>query len=443
MKIDSNCIGILKKLESSGFQAFFVGGCVRDTLMNQEINDVDVTTDALPEQIISVFSGYKVIPTGLKHGTVTVISEGVPFEITTFRIDGNYSDSRHPDSVTFSSDIKDDLSRRDFTINAIAMDEDGNITDPFGGMNDISNRIIRCVGAPDLRFSEDALRIMRAVRFSSQLGFKIESETRKAVLSMKKSLEDISRERIREELDKLICGKKAVDVLLEYKDIIGEIIPEIRACFDFEQYSRYHKYDIYEHSIRALEAVPCDSVFLRRTMLLHDIGKPCSFKMGEDGYGHFKGHAQKGEIIAEEILRRLRYDNRTIDLTCTLIARHSDKIGSEKHIKRLISKLGTETFIMLMKMKKADNCAKNDFVLFENELFDDYIRTAERLEKEGCCLKLSDLAVKGNDIISLGFNGPEVGKILNELLERVINEDLPNEKDTLIDFINLYIKSII
>lgn len=443
MKIDGNCRGILEKLESSGFQAFFVGGCVRDTLMNQEINDVDVTTNALPEQIISVFSGYKVIPTGLKHGTVTVISEGGPFEITTFRIDGNYSDSRHPDSVTFSNDIKDDLSRRDFTINAIAMDKDGNIIDPFGGMNDINNKIIRCVGIPEQRFSEDALRIMRAVRFSSQLGFEIEPETRKAVLSMKKRLEDISRERIREELDKLICGKNAVDVLLEYKDIIGEIIPEMRACFNFEQRSRYHKYDIYEHSIRALEAVPYDSVFLRRTMLLHDIGKPSSFKIGKDGYGHFKGHAQKGEIIAEEILRRLRYDNRTIDLTCTLIARHSDKIGSVKHVKRLISKLGTETFITLMKIKKADNCAKNDFVLFENELFDEYIRTAERLEKEGCCLKLSDLAVKGNDIISLGFNGPEVGKVLNELLERVINEDLPNEKDTLIDFINTYIKSII
>ncbi len=403
--------------------------------MGHGINDIDVTTDALPEQIMSVFSGYKVIPTGLKHGTVTVISKGVPFEITTFRIDGNYSDLRHPDIVTFSGDIRDDLSRRDFTVNAMAMDKDGNIIDPFGGISDIENRIIRCVGTPEKRFSEDALRIMRAVRFASQLGFEIENETHNALLSMKERLSGISSERIRMELDKLLCGKNAVSVLLEYRDIIGQIIPEMIPCMGFEQHSKYHKYDIYEHSVRAVGAAPEDSLILRRAMLLHDTGKPSLFSMGEDGYGHFKGHAQAGEVIAGNILRRLRYDKRTIDLTCTLITRHSDKIESERQIKRMISKLGTETFILLMEMKKADNCAKNEFVLEENILFDEYIRKAIRFEEEGCCMKLSDLAVNGNDVIALGLKGKQIGKALNELLELVMDEILPNEKSVLLDHI--------
>lgn len=442
MKIDGSCRDILEKLEAAGYHAFYAGGCVRDTIMGREINDIDVTTDALPEQIMSVFSGYKVIPTGLKHGTVTVISNGITFEITTFRIDGNYSDSRHPDSVTFSGDINDDLSRRDFTVNAMAMDKDGKIIDPFGGTSDIRNRIIRCVGNPEIRFSEDALRIMRAVRFSSQLGFEIETETHNTVMSMKERLSDISRERIRMELDKLLCGMNAVDVLLKYREIIAEIIPELRSCFDFEQHSKYHKYDIYEHSVRSVGAAPEDSLILRRAMLLHDIGKPFSFKMGEDGFGHFKGHAQVSEVIAREILRRLRYDNHTIDLTCTLITRHSDKIESESQVKRWVSKLGADVFILLMKMKKADNCAKNEFVLKENLLFDEYIRMAERLEKEGNCMRLSHLAVNGNDMISLGLNGSAIGSALNELLELVIDDILPNEKSVLINYIQKNIKYV-
>ena len=435
MKIDGNCINILEKLEAAGYHAFYAGGCVRDTVMGREISDIDVTTDALPEQVMSVFSGYKVIPTGLKHGTVTVISNGIPFEITTFRIDGDYSDSRHPDSVTFSGDVRDDLSRRDFTVNAMAMDRNGNVIDPFGGISDIENKIIRCVGNPERRFLEDALRIMRAVRFSSQLGFKIDNETQNALLSMKERLSGISSERIRMELDKLLCGRNAVQVLLEYREIIGEIIPELRPCFGFEQHSKYHRYDIYEHSVRAVGAAPENSLILRRAMLLHDTGKPMTFSIGEDGYGHFKGHAQAGEIIAENILRRLRYDNRTTELTCNLIARHSDKIESERQIKRMISKLGTETFILLMEMKKADNCAKNPFVLEENKLFDEYIRTALRYEEESCCMKLSDLAVNGNDIMALGFKGKAVGKALNELLELVLDDILPNEKCALIEYL--------
>lgn len=416
--------------------AFYVGGCVRDTVMGRGISDVDIATNAIPEQIISVFGGdeYKTVPTGLKHGTVTVISRGVAFEITTFRTDGSYSDSRHPDTVTFANNITDDLSRRDFTINAMAMDKYKNIIDPFGGINDIDNKTIRCVGNPFLRFSEDALRIMRAVRFASQLGFDIGKETEKALFSMKERLDDISRERIRTELDKLICGKNVVSVLLRYKEIIGGIIPEIRQCFGFDQRSRYHKYDVYEHIVRSVGAAP-ESLVLRRALLLHDIGKPCSLSIGNDGYGHFKGHAQAGEAMARQILRRMRYDNHTVDLTCTLIARHSDRIENEIQTKRMISKLGTETFILLMEMKKADNCAKMGFVLEENRLFDEYIKSAERMRNEGCCMNLSQLAVNGRDLISLGFTGADIGQLLNELLDLVITGDLQNEKDSLIGYI--------
>lgn len=435
MKIDNNCSEILEKLEQAGFQAFYVGGCVRDTVMGRRVSDIDVASDALPEQIMSVFDGYKVIPTGLRHGTVTVFSRGVPFEITTFRIDGNYGDSRHPDSVIFSRNITDDLARRDFTVNAMAMDKSGNIIDPFDGTEDIKNKILRCVGDPVRRFSEDALRIMRCARFASQLEFEIENETSDAALSMKERLNDISRERIRMELDKLICGKNAVSVLLKYRELIGEIIPEIRQCFGFEQHSRYHRYDVYEHIVRSVGAVPEENLVLRRALLLHDIGKPCTFKVGEDGHGHFKGHAQAGAIMARDILRRLRYDNHTIDLTCTLIARHSDKIESERQIKRLISKIGIESFFMLMEMKKADNSAKMDFVLKENELFDEYIRTALRLEEENSCMKLSQLAVGGRDMISMGLSGADIGAALNELLELVIDESLPNEKSALIRYV--------
>lgn len=435
MKIDDNCREVLEKLEAAGFQAFYVGGCVRDTVMGRSISDVDVASDALPEQIMSVFYGCRVIPTGLKHGTVTVVSRGIPFEITTFRIDGDYSDSRHPDSVIFSRNITDDLSRRDFTVNAMAMDKKGNIIDPFGGTEDIKNKIIRCVGDPVRRFSEDALRIMRAVRFASQLGFEIEKDTESAALSMNDRLGNISCERIHTELDKLICGKNAVPVLLKYREIIGEIIPEMRPCFGFEQRSRYHRYDVYEHIVRSLGAAPEDSLILRRALLFHDIGKPCTFKIGEDGYGHFKGHAQAGEVMARDILRRLRYDNNTVDLTCTLIARHSDKIESERQIKRMISKIGMEAFILLMEMKKADNSAKMDFVLEENDLLDEHIRTARRLEQENSCMKLFRLAADGRDMISLGLSGADIGAALKELLELVIDESLPNEKSALIRYI--------
>jgi polyA polymerase family protein len=436
VKIDEKSRKLLYELENSGFKAYFVGGCVRDSLMGRDIHDIDIATDASPEQIIHIFDkcGCKTIPTGLKHGTVTVISENIPYEITTFRIDGEYTDSRRPDRVVFTSDIVADLSRRDFTVNAMAMDSKGNILDPYGGREDMENMLIRCVGKAEKRFGEDALRIMRAVRFASQLGFNIESETGKAVFKMKKDLHKVSFERLRDEFDKLLCGENAVKILLEYREIVAEIVPEIRPCFDFNQHSKYHKYNVYEHIVRAVGAAPRESVLIRRAAFFHDIGKPEMFVMDENGVGHFKGHAELSAEMAEKIMARLRYDNHTIYLTSVIISRHSDVIGSERSVKRLISRIGMDGFRLLVEMKKADNSAKRDFVLAENEELDHALEIACRLEAEGSCLKLSDLAVDGNDMLSLGYKGRKIGETLDILLECVIDGRLANEKNILMDF---------
>lgn len=436
MITDKNCLYILKKLERSGFEAYPVGGCVRDMLMGRVPADYDITTNALPSQIMEVFSDDKVIPTGIKHGTVTVLVNGMSFEVTTFRIDGEYSDSRRPDTVRFTDDLKDDLSRRDFTVNAIAMDSSGNIFDPYDGRNDIENRIIRCVGNPEERFSEDALRILRSLRFSSVLGFEIGEKTAAAAVSQKENLKKISSERISAELVKLLCGVNSVDVMLKFRDIIGQIIPELIPCFDFDQHSLYHKYNVYEHTVRAVNAIPSGiggENTLRLAMLLHDVGKPDMFTLDENGFGHFKGHAKASADKARIILKRLKFDNKTIDTVCEIISRHSDKIESEKQIKRIMNKIGLDGFLMLIEAKKADNSAKHKFVLEENAEFDRFAEIARRIAVEKSCISLADMAVNGSDLIALGFKGKETGVCLNALLELIIDEILPNDRAALLD----------
>lgn len=426
---------LLKRLEDAGFEAYYVGGCVRDHLMGRAVHDVDITTNALPEQTAAVFEGYKVIPTGIRHGTVTVLAEGTPYEITTYRVDGSYSDSRRPDSVEFTPDIVQDLARRDFTMNAIAMDIRGNIVDPFGGRGDIEHSLIRCVGEPEKRFTEDALRIMRGIRFASQLGFGIEEKTAQAIIDMRGRLNIISRERVREELDKLLCGKDCGKVLTDYRVIIAEIIPEMVACFGFDQFSRYHKYDVYEHIVKAVTSAPQDQLILRRALLLHDIAKPQMFTLDENGVGHFKGHAKVSAEMAKEILTRLRFDNRTIALTSQLISHHSDKIHSERQIRLMVSEFGIETFLMLMDFKKYDNCGKNDFVLDENKEFDRFKVIAREFADSGECITLSQLAISGSDLTELGFRGKEIGTALAQLHSLVISGDLPNDKQALTNYI--------
>lgn len=437
MKINENCRHILLTLENAGFSAYIVGGCVRDTLMGMPIHDYDITTNALPQEITEVFADYRVIPTGIKHGTVTVLHNGEPFEITTFRIDGEYTDSRRPDSVIFTADLREDLARRDFTVNSIAMDLNGNIFDPFGGEDDIRKGIIRCVGNPTERFNEDALRILRAVRFSSVLGFEIEKNTAKAIHTLKNRLDNISAERISVELMKLLDGFNCIEVLMEYRDIIGQIIPELTAAFDFDQHSPYHKYDVYEHTVRAVNAVPYElecADILRLTMLLHDVGKPAAFRLDENGRGHFKKHAIIGAEMADKILHRLKFDNKTINTVREIIYRHSDEITSEKQIKRILNQIGLDTFLLLIEAKKADNSAKHSFVLAENDEFDGFADTARRLVAENACMTVSALAVNGDDLMEIGYIGKDIGICLNNMLELIIDEKLQNDREKLLDY---------
>lgn len=441
MNIDTKCLYILSKIESAGFQAYIVGGCVRDMIMGRTPHDFDITTNALPQQITKIFSHEKVIPTGIKHGTVTVIYDGEPFEITTFRIDGEYSDSRRPDSVEFTSCLKDDLSRRDFTMNAIAIDSKGDIFDYFGGKADIKNRIIRCVGEPEKRFTEDALRILRAVRFASVLDFRIEPHTADFALKLRERLDFVSYERIRTELIKLICGVNVVDTMLEYRDIIGQIIPEIRSCFDFEQHSKYHKYNVYEHIVRAIDKIPLnkpDTEILRTALFFHDIGKPATFRLDNTGRGHFKGHAEVSANMARVIMKRLTFDNKTIDTVCTVIAHHSDKFDdglSEYDIKRMICEIGADNFFLTAKAKSADNSAKHDFVLDKNADFENYIQTAQRLISQNCCMSIAQLEINGNDLSNMGFKGRQIGEILNKLLDMVMSGKIENNHNILIKYV--------
>ena len=425
---------VLQKLADSGFQAFLVGGCVRDMILGRDIHDHDITTDALPEQVMNVFSGFTTVPTGLKHGTVTVLVNGEPFEITTFRIDGEYSDSRRPESVSFTRNLTDDLARRDFTINAIAMDIDGNISDPFHGCDDIKNKIIRCVGEPSMRFNEDALRILRAVRFSSVLGFEIEKNTSNALMNLRKNLDNISRERIRDELDKLICGKNLVPVMLGYREIIAQIIPEMRPCFDFDQKSHFHMYDVYEHIVRTIDSAPQDSVLFRRTMLFHDIGKPPKFTVDENGEGHFKGHAKISADMCRDIMKNLRYDNNSIEQTCLLVAHHSDKIHNDIQIKKLVSEIGEDNFFMLMQIKRFDNYGKCPFVLKEFEEFERHENALREFIKNNDCMHISQLEINGNDLVNMGFRGKAVGDMLKNILNMIIEGNLENKRDILLEY---------
>ncbi len=426
---------ILGILNNSGFEAYLVGGCVRDFIMGKAAHDIDITTNALPEQIMSVFSAYTVIPTGLKHGTVTVLAEGIPYEITTYRVDGNYSDNRRPDKVTFTPNLREDLARRDFTMNAIAMDINSNMIDPFGGVGDIKNSVIRCVGEPDKRFKEDSLRIMRAIRFAAQLGFDIEQDTANYVKKNKKSLEFVSRERIRDELDKLICGEFADKILLGYGDVISEIIPEITPCIGFDQRSDFHIYDVWAHTVRALAAAPADNLRLRRSLLFHDIAKPDCYTTDELGKRHFKGHAQMSALMSKKIMKRLRYSKKEIIETSLLIDLHREKIHNKIEAKHILSKIGEELFYELIKLKECDNLAKRKFVLKENETLDKMAEYAKQTCASGACLKIHQLALSGSDVSELGLSGKEIGDALDELLKLVIDEELPNEREALIEYI--------
>ena len=436
--IPGGALEILGRLNDAGYDAYVVGGCVRDSLRGIAPYDWDITTSATPDEMKEVFLGEKIIETGIKHGTLTIRSSaGEFFEVTTFRVDGEYKDGRHPENVEFVRDVEGDLARRDFTMKAIACDAEGNTEDPFGGEKDISNEVIRCVGDPDKRFGEDGLRILRALRFAAATGFAVEEKTRASIHRNAGLLSNISAERINSELTKLLLGDHAFDVLMEYKDIVTAIIPELAPSIGFEQNSVWHCYDVYEHIMRAVDAYKGDDACIKFALLLHDVGKPACYSVGPDGRGHFYGHVEESVRLAGPILDRLKFSNADKEKITELIRYHDIRVEpQDKSCRKALGKLGLELMEDLGHVKKADISAQSEYSrIREFDKVDEVLKIARKIASSGACLKLRDLAVGGDDLIEeLGVApGPVVGNILNELLKKVIEDQIPNERGALLE----------
>lgn len=432
IKIPKDVQQVLNILKKNGFQAYVVGGCVRDSVMGRTPLDWDVTTNAMPDEIKKAFASFKTVDTGIQHGTVLIISGETPVETTTFRIDGSYSDNRHPDSVKFTPSLKEDLARRDFTINAMAYNEEEGIIDCFGGIDDIKNKVIRCVGDPDKRFNEDALRILRAIRFSSVLGFGIEKETQGSVIKNKNLLSNIAVERIDTELIKLLCGDNVFDVLTKYGSVIGVFIPELTLQFNFQQLGKKHGYDIWTHTAHTVANIETDPI-LRLTMLLHDTGKPATHALNEKGESTFRNHAAVGGLIAENILRRLKFSKNYINTVSYLVSIHDKEVPETRtQAKEYLRDFGEENFLRLMKIRKADKSALaegfrdiNDKLIFAYNTFDEIINSDEPYT-------LNQLAVNGKDIKKYASDR-EIGEILSYLLDCVIKDPSKNNREDLIN----------
>lgn len=434
IKIPQHALKALETLEAAGFEAWCVGGCVRDSLLGRTPFDWDITTAALPTEILRCFKEQRTIETGIKHGTVTVIIDDSPLEITTFRSDGDYTDHRHPGSVEFSRRLGDDLSRRDFTVNALAYHHKRGLIDEFGGIDDLNAGMLRCVGEPKRRFTEDALRIMRCLRFAGVLGFKIEKETANAAVECRGLLESISHERIHEELTKLLCSNDAAKILREYSEIIFTVLPELAPMKGCTQETPYHCFDVWEHTLHAVDFVPRETA-VRWAALLHDCGKPDTKFFDENGVAHFHGHDKRSAEIAVQLLKRLRFSNKEAEEITTLIAHHGERAPlPEKRIKRLLGKLGEDTLFKLFELMRGDLSAKTPGLFEERHgAIDGCEAEAKRIIAQGECFSLKSLAVNGADLISVGFEkGPELGKALNTLLSEVVDGAVANKSEALL-----------
>lgn len=436
MKIDipHEIKDILVQLNSNGFKVYAVGGCIRDTLLGIEPKDWDICTNAIPNEVKKVFQNEKIIDTGLKHGTVTLVRNNIPYEITTFRADGNYSDGRHPDSVSFVSSLQEDLSRRDFTINALAADKTGSVIDCFNGVNDLKNNIIRCVGNPYERFGEDALRILRALRFSAKYYFRIDENTSKAIHSCCHLIKNVSAERITAEFCKIIKNSNS-NLLMEFSDVISEIVPEVTPCIGFNQNNSHHIFDVYQHSVKAIEFAQ-HNLELRLSLFFHDIGKPETYIIDEKGVGHFPNHAIVGAEMTEKIMKRMRFDNITIRNVVELVKYHDTVIQTTPaFVRRLLNKYGNTQSKQLINVVKCDKRAQSQNKDSERTLKDVSL-LSEIIKKEISkkhCFSLKNLAVNGEDIKCLGVKeGPNIGKILKRLLAFVLNNPGKNQKDILL-----------
>ena len=427
---------IFDTLNNAGFECFLVGGCVRDFLLNKSPNDIDFTTNATPDEMKECFKNFNVIETGIKHGTLTVIINHKHFEITTYRIDGEYLDNRRPENVIFVNDIKNDLARRDFTINAIAYNPSIGFIDCFNGIDDLKKGLICCVNEPMQRLNEDALRILRALRFSAVLDYKIEPLTEKTCFKLAHLLKNISVERVVTELYKTIIQPNGHKIIFDYIDIWGVVIPELLKMKNFNQRNPHHVHDVLKHTCVALNGAVKDLVICL-TVLFHDIGKPDTFTLDEKGNGHFYGHALKSVEITRNIFERLKIDNSTKNQVLTLIKYHDlDLQPTEKYIKRLCYKLGNlEMVKKLILVQRADNFGQAPIHNERIEKFNQIDMIIKKIEQENLSFSLKDLAVNGNDIMNLGLSGKEVGESLNFLLDSVLNDEVKNEKELLINYL--------
>ena len=422
---------VLEMLEEAGYEAWCVGGCVRDGLLGRIPGDWDVTTSAMPEETMAVFGG-RAVPTGLQHGTVTVRADHKSVEVTTYRVDGAYHDHRRPDSVSFTHSLEEDLRRRDFTINAMAINLKGELRDPFGGQRDLKAGVLRCVGDPDQRFCEDALRILRGIRFAAVLGFDIDSETGKRIHQNRELLREIAAERIQVEVLKLLCGKNAAEILRQYPDVVGVFWPEVLPMVGFDQKNYHHCYDVWEHTLHALAVIPPEPV-LRCAALLHDIGKPRCFTVDEKGVGHFYGHGSISREMANQMLRRLKCSTDFRETVVRLVDWHDRDIPrTDKSIRRALGKRGEPDLRRLIALKRADNLAQAPEFRDRQLELDKAERILEKLLEENACFSLKQLSVNGKDLTDMGLSGPSVGAVLKRLLDNVIEGELPNEREALL-----------
>jgi tRNA nucleotidyltransferase (CCA-adding enzyme) len=429
---------IIKTLQHYGYEAYVVGGCVRDAILGKEPADWDITTSAKPLQIKSIFQ--KTVDTGLKHGTVTVLMEKEPFEVTTYRIDGEYEDHRRPNEVTFTTNLREDLMRRDFTINAMAYNEKDGLVDLFGGMEDLQKKVIRCVGNPDDRFDEDALRMLRAVRFAAQLGFEIEAPTMDAIRRKYGFLKDISAERIQVELTKLLVSDHPEKLKLAYElGMTSIFLPEFDAMMKTPQDNPHHKYNVGDHTIEALKRVDADKV-QRLAALLHDVGKPDTRSTDAEGIDHFYGHYEKSGEKSEEILRRLKYDNQTIKSVRHLIEWHDFRWDDESYagmakVRRMVSKVGIDYFEPLLKLQRADIQAQSSYLQDKKlKTLDEVWEIYREVKENHDCLTVKDLNIDGITLIRNGIPaGKQMGVILDRLLDMVIEEPKLNQRDILLE----------
>lgn len=421
----------IQALEDAGFSAYAVGGCVRDALLGLEPHDFDLCTDARPEQTEAVFASEKLVLAGKKHGTVGVITEGSVVEITTFRQEGTYADNRHPDWVDFVTDIREDLARRDFTVNAMAYSPTRGLQDPFGGQQDLKAGCLRAVGDPETRFQEDSLRILRGIRFSVTYGLTPDESTWQAMISQRKLMEHLARERVFEELcrvlPKIDCAQ-----LLAFAPILAAVIPELEPMIGFDQHSPHHAYDLYTHVAHVVETVP-QELTIRWAALLHDIGKIPTFTQDENGRGHFYGHAKAGAQMADTALRRLKAPTALREQAVLLIEQHMTRLVPDKRLlRRYLSRFGEKTVWAMLDLQAADMSSKGTE---EDDGSAHFSRVRELLQEilaENSCLHLRDLAINGHDLMALGYSGPEIGACLDDLLQQVLDEKTANRREDLL-----------